>query len=85
MGKLDEIEIHEGCSDNRCRRCMDACDALEKVLVAALGNRYDWLGLYHSWLTQNGVNAESPGGWFSREALSDANVARFLAPHVDIP
>lgn len=80
MGKLDEIEIHEGCGDTRCRRCMEASDALEEVLTSALGNRYDWLGLYHSWLIQNEINPETPGGWWSREALSDASVKLFLNP-----
>lgn len=78
MGKLDEIEIHEGCGDIRCRRCMEASDALEEALTSALGNRHDWLGVYHYWIVEEGVSPETPGGWWSREALSDDNVSRFI-------
>lgn len=78
LNPLDAIEVHAGCDDFRCRRCMEASDILCGVLVRLTEDEVgDVLGKYHTWLRKNGINPETDGGWWSRDALSNANVLRF--------
>ena len=62
MGNLDKIVFHEGCSDIYCRRCQDANKVLEDILYKSLGSRMDWLGRYHGWLKEQGLEPETSGG-----------------------
>ena|SRR3990167_9193382 len=75
---LDALDFHDRCTNTRCRRCLEIADVLCGALNAATGvPSYDVLGRYHQWLGKQGIPAETEGGWWSREALSDANVAAF--------
>jgi hypothetical protein len=80
---LDAITLHEGCADQRCRICLEHGDALlgELLRLTQDDSHSDLLGLYHNWLGQQRIPAETDGGWWSREAMSDANVLRFVAEH----
>lgn len=77
---LDALVMHAGCEEMNCRICMSHDLALYAALEAAtedFSRMRDLRGEYHSWLGRQGLPAETDGGWWSREALSDANVQRF--------
>lgn len=81
MGKLDELEFHDGCDNKYCPKCMTAHTKVAEMIDDALGERHDWLGKYHSWLLNQGIQPETDGGWWTREALNDKNVQQFIKEH----
>ncbi len=76
---LDELNYHNGCSETRCPICQANNKVLEDILYDALGDSCDWLGRYHAWLRSEGIEPETEGGWWSKDALNDANVQRFIS------
>lgn len=80
---LDELKFHDGCDDMYCRQCQANNKVLEDILYGALNNRMDWLGRYHGWLREQGIEPETEGGWWTRETLNDANVQRFISLYGD--
>ena len=83
VGKLDDLKFHPDCNDLHCSICQQANSVLDDILYSSLSNRHDWLGKYHSWLKKQGISPETDGGWWSREALNDANVERFIDVYRD--
>lgn len=80
---LDELKFHDGCDETHCRQCQANNKVLEDILYGALGNMMDWLGRYHGWLRGEGIEPETEGGWWSRQALNDSNVQRFISLYGD--
>lgn len=79
MSLLDDLSHDPGCTNNKCRFCLKHADMLLGELQRLTGEDYraDLAGAYHGWLSKNGIAPETDGGWWSREALSDANAKRF--------
>lgn len=81
MARLDDLEFHEGCEDMYCSLCIKANAELDAMMYDALGNADDWLGKYHAWLAMQGIQPETDGGWWTREALRNKNAERFIDEH----
>ena len=81
MARLDDLEFHGGCDDMYCSKCQKVNAELTAMMYDALGNSEDWLGKYHSWLGKQGIQPETAGGWWTREALRDKNAQRFIEEH----
>lgn len=77
---LESVVFHADCNKLACRHCMAASEALNRRLEELLP---DWLpnldlaGHYHKWMTDNGNEPETDGGWWSQAALDPANVQAF--------
>jgi len=70
---------HPNCQNTDCPICFRDHHELEKVLQEKTekGKQYDLLGIYHKWLTDNDIPAETEWGWASTQAFEDANIDRF--------
>ena len=80
-GLIGNVDFHEGCDDMHCCRCNAANSLLCEALEADLGKRYDWAGVYHTWLKkEKGIAPETDGGRWSKEALTIANINAFIEP-----
>jgi hypothetical protein len=71
---------HPNCRDADCEICMADHMALQAELERRTGDkRTDHLGKYHSWLSKNGIPAETKWGWATPEAFDDENIAAYVA------
>ena len=72
-------QSHIDCQNSRCQICLGDSYKLEARLIEQTntGRKFDLLGRYHKWLSDNKIPNETEWGWFSQDTFKEENINNF--------